>query len=65
MRPTFTLTFTVGTSMQDILDSVLCSVLEYTRGNRIGTAGLLQINARTIFPHLGTKATPGSATRGA
>jgi DNA-binding NtrC family response regulator len=57
MRPVFALTFPIGTSMRDILDSVFRSALQYTHGNRIAAAELLHINPRTIFRHLGRKAT--------
>jgi DNA-binding NtrC family response regulator len=65
MRSVFTLTFNIGTSMGDIEDSVLRSVLQYTHGNRLTAANLLQINPRTIRRHLGKKATTGAVTRAA
>jgi DNA-binding NtrC family response regulator len=65
MRPVFTLTFNIGTSMGDIEDCVLRSVLQYTHGNRLTAANLLQINPRTIRRHLGKKATTRAVTRAA
>ena len=55
MQPTFTLTFTLGTPMREISDSVIRTVLQYTRSNRLRAAQLLQINPRTIRRRLGKK----------
>lgn len=55
MQPTFTLTFTLGTTMREIHDTVIRTVLQYTRSNRLRAARLLQINPRTIRRHLGKK----------
>ena len=62
MQPTFTLTFTLGTSMREISDAVIRTVLQYTRSNRLRAAQLLQINPRTIRRRLGKKEATGSAT---
>jgi len=55
MQPTFTLTFTLGTPMREIHDTVIRTVLQYTRSNRLRAAQLLQINPRTIRRRLGKK----------
>ena len=55
MQPTFTLTFSIGTSMREIHDTVIRTVLQYTRYNRLRAAQLLQINPRTIRRRLGKK----------
>ena len=55
MQPTFTLTFSLGTPMKDIHDTVIRTVLQYTRGNRLRAAQMLQINPRTIRRRLGKK----------
>jgi DNA-binding NtrC family response regulator len=55
MQPTFTLTFSIGTSMREIHDTVIRTILQYTRGNRLRAAQLLQINPRTIRRRLGKK----------
>ena len=65
MPPTFTLTFSIGTSMREIHDAVIRTVLQYTRSNRLRAAQLLQINPRTIRRRLGKKDGAGSATRAA
>jgi len=65
MQPTFTLTFSIGTTMREIHDSVIRTVLQYTRCNRLRAAQLLQINPRTIRRRLGKKDGAGSATRAA
>jgi len=65
MQPTFSLTFSIGTSMREIHDSVIRTVLQYTRSNRLRAAQLLQINPRTIRRRLGKKDGAGSATRAA
>ena len=54
-QPTFTLTFTLGTTMREIHDTVIRTVLQYTQSNRLRAARLLQINPRTIRRHLGKK----------
>jgi hypothetical protein len=61
MQPTFTLTFTLGTTMDEIRDTVIRTVLQYTRTNRLRAAQLLQINPRTIRRHLGKKESVGVA----
>jgi DNA-binding NtrC family response regulator len=60
MQPTFTLTFTLGTPMHDIADTVIRTILQYARGNRLRAAQLLQINPRTIRRRLGKKESPGT-----
>jgi DNA-binding NtrC family response regulator len=65
IQPTFTLTFSIGTSMREIHDTVIRTVLQFTRHNRLRAAQLLQINPRTIRRRLGKKDGAGSATRAA
>jgi DNA-binding NtrC family response regulator len=65
MPPTFTLTFTLGTRMRDLHDTIIRTVLQHTRGNRLRAAQLLQINPRTIRRRLGKKEAAGSVTRAA
>jgi DNA-binding NtrC family response regulator len=65
MRPVFTLTFSLGRSLSDISDTVAQKVLEYTHGNRLAAAYLLQISTRTIQRHLGKKETTRAVTRAA
>jgi DNA-binding NtrC family response regulator len=65
MQPTFTLTFSIGTSMKEIHDTVIRTVLQYTRSNRLRAAQLLQINPRTIRRRLGKKESPAAVTRAA
>jgi DNA-binding NtrC family response regulator len=65
MQPTFTLTFTLGTRMRELHDTIIRTVLQYTRGNRLRAAQLLQINPRTIRRRLGKKETADSVTRAA
>jgi DNA-binding NtrC family response regulator len=55
MQPTFTLTFSIGTSMREVHDAVIKTILQYTRSNRLRAAQLLQINPRTIRRRLGKK----------
>ena len=55
VQPTFTLTFTLGNPMREISDTVIRTVLQYARGNRLRAAQLLQINPRTIRRRLGKK----------
>jgi DNA-binding NtrC family response regulator len=65
MQPTFTLTFSIGTSMREIHDTVIRTILQYTRSNRLRAAQLLQINPRTIRRRLGKKEAASSAVRAA
>ena len=65
MQPTFTLTFTLGTRMRELHDTIIRTVLQYTRGNRLRAAQLLQINPRTIRRRLGKKETADPVTRAA
>jgi DNA-binding NtrC family response regulator len=65
MQPTFALTFTLGTRMRDLHDTIIRTVLQHTRGNRLRAAQLLQINPRTIRRRLGKKEAVGSVTRAA
>ena len=55
VQPTFTLTFTLGAPMREISDTVIRTVLQYARGNRLRAAQLLKINPRTIRRRLGKK----------
>jgi len=63
--PTFTLAFTLGTRMRDLHDTIIRTVLQHTRGNRLRAAQLLHINPRTIRRRLGKKETADSVTRAA
>ena len=63
--PTFTLTFTLGTRMRELHDTIIRTVLHYTRGNRLRAAQLLQINPRTIRRRLGKKEAADAVTRAA
>jgi DNA-binding NtrC family response regulator len=65
MQPTFTLTFALGTRMRELHDTIIRTVLQYTRGNRLRAAQLLQINPRTIRRRLGKKEAADSVTRAA
>jgi len=65
MQPTFTLTFTLGTRMRELHDTIIRTVLHHTRGNRLRAAQLLQINPRTIRRRLGKKEAADSVTRAA
>ena len=65
MQPTFTLTFSIGTPMKEIHDTVIRTVLQYTRSNRLRAAQLLQINPRTIRRRLGKKEGAASVIRAA
>ena len=65
MQPTFTLTFTLGTRMRELHDTIIRTVLQHTRGNRLRAAQLLQINPRTIRRRLGKKEAASSVTRAA
>jgi DNA-binding NtrC family response regulator len=64
-QPTFTLAFTLGTRMRDLHDTIIRTVLQHTRGNRLRAAQLLHINPRTIRRRLGKKEAVGSVTRAA
>ena len=65
IQPTFALTFTLGTRMRELHDTIIRTVLQYTRGNRLRAAQLLQINPRTIRRRLGKKESADSVTRAA
>jgi len=65
MQPTFSLTFTLGTRMRDLHDTIIRTVLQHTRGNRLRAAQFLQINPRTIRRRLGKKESVGTITRAA
>ena len=65
MQPTFTLTFSIGTTMREVHDSVIRTILQYTRNNRLRAAQMLQINPRTIRRRLGKKDGAGATTRAA
>ena len=64
-QPTFTLTFSVGTSMREIHDTVIKTILQHTRSNRLRAAQLLQINPRTIRRRLGKKEAATATERAA
>jgi len=64
-QPTFTLVFAVGTRMRDLHDTIIRTILQHTRGNRLRAAQLLHINPRTIRRRLGKKETVSSVTRAA
>ena len=64
-QPTFTLAFTLGTRMRDLHDTIIRTVLQHTRGNRLRAAQLLHINPRTIRRRLGKKEAAGTVTRAA
>jgi len=55
LRPLISLTFPVGTSLEEIENRTIQAMLEHTGGNRFAAARLLRINARTICRHLGPK----------
>jgi DNA-binding NtrC family response regulator len=65
IQPTFTLTFALGTRMRELHDTIIRTVLQYTRGNRLRAAQLLQINPRTIRRRLGKKEAADSVIRAA
>ena len=65
VQPTFTLTFSVGTSMREIHDTVIRTILQHTRSNRLRAAQMLQINPRTIRRRLGKKEAVTSVVRAA
>ncbi len=62
VQPTFTLTFTLGTPMREISNTVLRTVLQYSRGNRLRAAQLLKLNPRTIRRRLGKKESSSTAS---
>jgi len=64
-QPTFNLTFALGTPMKELHDAIIRTILQYTRGNRLRAAQLLQINPRTIRRRLGKKEGLDSVTRAA
>ncbi len=53
--PIITLSFPVGTSMQDVEDLAIEALLEYTQNDRSAAASLLDIHPRTIARHLANK----------
>jgi len=63
--PTFTIAFTLGTRMRDLHDTIIRTVLQQTRGNRLRAAQLLHINPRTIRRRLGKKETVSPVIRAA
>jgi len=65
VQPTFTLAFTLGTRMRELHDTIIRTVLQHTRGNRLRAAQLLHINPRTIRRRLGKKEAVGTVTRAA
>jgi DNA-binding NtrC family response regulator len=65
MQPTFTIAFTLGTRMKDLHDTIIRTVLQQTRGNRLRAAQLLHINPRTIRRRLGKKESIGTVVRAA
>jgi DNA-binding NtrC family response regulator len=65
IQQTFTLSFSLGTTMREIHDAVIQKVLESTQYNRLRAAALLKINPRTIRRRLGKKDGSGSSTRAA
>ena len=64
-QPTFTIAFTLGTRMKELHDTIIRTVLQQTRGNRLRAAQLLHINPRTIRRRLGKKESVGSVIRAA
>ena len=64
-QPTFTIAFTLGTRMKDLHDTIIRTVLQQTRGNRLRAAQLLHINPRTIRRRLGKKESVNPVTRAA
>ena len=65
VQPTFTIAFALGTRMKDLHDTIIRTVLQQTRGNRLRAAQLLHINPRTIRRRLGKKETFGPVFRAA
>jgi hypothetical protein len=55
LKPTFTLTFSRETTMKEIRDAAIRTILQHTGNNRGRTAELLDINPRTIRRRLGKK----------
>jgi two-component system response regulator HydG len=53
--PIITLSFPVGTAMQDVEDLAIQALLEYTQNDRSAAASLLDIHPRTIARHLASK----------
>jgi DNA-binding NtrC family response regulator len=64
-QPTFTLTFSAGTTMREIHDTVIRTILEHTQSNRLRAAAMLKINPRTIRRRLGKKDGADSNTEAA
>ncbi len=64
-QQSFTLTFTVGTTMNEFHAAVIRTLLQRPRAIRLRAAQLLQINPRTIRRRLGKKDASSSATRAA
>jgi len=62
IQPTFTLTFPLGVPMREISDTVIRTVLQYARGNRLRAAQMLKINPRTIRRRLGKKESMGTTS---
>jgi DNA-binding NtrC family response regulator len=50
--PVLTISFPIGTSMDDIENRVIHSILEYTQGNKQRAAQLLNIASKTIHRRL-------------
>ena len=65
VQPTFTIAFALGTRMKDLHDTIIRTVLQQTRGNRLRAAQLLHINPRTIRRRLGKKEAINSVIRAA
>ena len=65
VQPTFTIAFTLGTRMKDLHDTIIRTVLQQTRGNRLRAAQLLHINPRTIRRRLGKKDSVNTVIRAA
>jgi len=63
IQPTFTLTFSAGTSMREVHVAVIKTVLHYARSNRRRAAHLLQISPPTIRRRLGKKEAATTAIR--
>ena len=63
IQPTFTLTFSAGTSMREVHDAVIKTVLQYARSNRLRAAHMLQISPLTIRRRLGKKKAVTTAIR--
>jgi len=51
--------------MRDLHDTIIRTVLQHTRGNRLRAAQLLHINPRTIRRRLGKKEAAGAVIRAA